>query len=342
MTAKYDFPVPTGDELKFPIKESLQKERQILVDPMSLKELCTPLSPVVTASEAMALYPPPLQPPKPKFLSISLPNSANSSPRSASSALSKKKSEENCAESPCQATNTAKKHQQLLQELQFSRSKSCGQGRACQPSDDFDLWLTKPHSMQVGHDNGSRDSSSFYKTEAIKGSPKRNNKKHMERLDDGFKCSALCLYLPGFGKAKPVKARKEELEMESVISRTVSLEKFECGSWASSAIINEIEGDDSKSCYFDLPVELIKFSANDANSPVKAAFVFDKHLKGVLKNGNTRASGIKSENASPRHVRFSTSSSSTSSHPTSPASCITPRLRKARDEFNAFLEAQSA
>lgn len=63
------------------------------------------------------------------------------------------------------------------------------------------------------------------------------------------------------------------------MSRTVSLEKLECGSWASSAICrgSEEAGGDSKHLYFDLPIELIRSSVtDDANSPVTAAFVFEK------------------------------------------------------------------
>ena len=156
-----------------------------------------------------------------------------------------------------------------------------------------------------------------------------------------FKCSAVCLFIPGFGKAKPVRPRKTEAMVmgNNVISRTVSLEKFECGSWDSSSIIADHDEDgDSMNLYFGLPLESITNLGNDAHLPVSAAFVFDnKDIKGVLKNGSTptRATGRKSHESS-RHVRFSTS------YPASPASCITPRFRKAREDFNAFLEAQSA
>ncbi|KAI4332102.1 hypothetical protein L6164_017039 [Bauhinia variegata] len=242
--------------------ESLQKEKQIVVDPMSLKE-------------ATLMQPPPLPPPKLKFLSSSLPNSANSSPR-------------------CQTRN---------------QTRNVCEGRASVPCDDFDLgWLTKRNTHR--------------------GSENPKIEKHNNVDGEGFKCSALCLYLPGFGKAKAVKERKQESVTEGInISRTVSLEKFECGSWSSSAIIREIEAAESDNSYFDLPLELIKCSADDAHSPITAAFVFDKEIKGILKNG-------RKSDASPRHVRFSVSSSA--SHPASPA-----YLRKTKEEFNAFLEAQT-
>ncbi|XP_028758552.1 uncharacterized protein LOC114717545 [Neltuma alba] len=308
------------------IKESLQKqEKQIAVDPLSLKQ------------QQVATSPPPLQPPKSKFLSISQPNSAASSPRFAS-VLSKKKFNVDSPESPPCPTESC-----------LQKSKSCGEGRACPPSDEFDLWSVIKHDTTNIHHHGS-----FTKPEAMKDSPPRSSsaitRKNIDPpppADKGFKCS--CLYIPGFGKAKLVRPKKEEshsLSIDGVISRTVSLEKFECGSWAPSPrainpVLDQVEGNDSLSSYFDLPSELIRCGAGgeDAHSPVAAAFVFDnKDIKGVLKNGTARGNGGgRKSDASPRHVRFSTPSS-----PVSPASsCVTPRLRKAREEFNAFLEAQS-
>ncbi|KAJ1407615.1 hypothetical protein SESBI_24089 [Sesbania bispinosa] len=329
-----DFPVSMMDD---PIISIMQKEKQIVVDPLSLRNSpikqgypeTTMLPTIITtcaATTTTLLHPPPLQPPKPRFLSLSLPNSANSSPRFASP-LSKKKSKGGGSPEPqCQeqeASNLTQKLQHLLQEVHLRKSKSCGEGRA----DEFDHWLSKPSAV-VEHDKWHH--GSFSKTEGVKESPK--SVKHMKTPnDDGFKCNALCLYLPGFGGGNKVKAMKTR--KECVMSRTVSLENFECGSWASAAIFHEIEGESANS-YFDLPMELIKCSsASEVYSPVAAASFSD--LKGVLKNGSSRA-GVRKSDASPRHVRFSTSS------PASPASCISPRLRKAREDFNAFLAAQSA
>lgn len=315
-------------------KKSLQKEeKQIAVDPQSLKDHFHLRRPTSSLGATTFPPPPPLQPPKSKFLSISQPNSATSSPRFAPF-VSKKKPKGD-PQSPESSSPW-----QAVQGIYLEKSKSCGEGRASAPSEEFeDLWFAKPKT------EGTRD-----------GSPKstHSHDKHMEAPENnnkGFKC---CLYLPGFGKAKPVRANKKEelnsnninIDGVSVFSRTVSLEKFECGSWAPSprAIIQAgLEAnDESVSSYFDLPSELIKCGAggsdDDAHSPVTAAFVFDKEIKGVLKNGTSRGGGGRKSDASPRHVRFSTSSS-----PASPASsCITPRLRRAREEFNAFLEAQNA
>ncbi|KAK2992433.1 hypothetical protein RJ640_022811 [Escallonia rubra] len=346
------------------IKERRQKERQISVDPISMKESENPskaLTPIITARNVRGTsLPLPLLPAKPKFLSSSLPNSASSSPQYGSAT---KKWKNQDPESPFSMVSLSSQHSVALSRLaqlresHLQRSKSCREGRACAPSDNIDLWLTKVNSNRHGskHFNSSSDENEP-KTES--GMVVRKRDKEMaDSYDEKVKCGALCLFLPGFGKGKPVRARKEEVEMSHVmfqnqmsqvmyqreishiISKRASLEKFECGSWTSSAIMNDSEEDGNQSNrYFDLPLELIRSSVNDADSPVRAAFVFDKDRKGVLKNGLSRGRSSKSHESS-RHVRFSTSSPT--SDRASPSPCITPRLRKAREDFNAFLEAQS-
>ncbi|KAF3450106.1 hypothetical protein FNV43_RR06186 [Rhamnella rubrinervis] len=369
-TCSHDSLLPTttielGPQIFINNDMSCQKEKQISVDPISLTEKSvdsTIILPPVSApkpSEALSLsLPPPLLPAKPKFLSCSLPNSANSSPRFGAAALLLKKKWSRHFESqasPRQVNGNGHLQQQEL--VHFRRSKSCGEGRALAPSNvDFDLWElnnNKPnnasdhHYSMINKSNNNRYIDvSFSKTDhqTKKVVYNNHNNNSISDSDDGFKCGALCLFLPGFGKAKPVRARKEEaVVVENIgISRTVSLEKFECGSWASSAI--NAEDGDSMNLYFDLPLELMRTGVNDAHSPVSCAFVFDKDRKGVLKNSSTRPSVSappRKSHESPRHVRFSVSSSPTS-YPASPATCITPRLRKAREDFNAFLEAQSA
>ncbi|KAL7210962.1 hypothetical protein ACSBR2_013945 [Camellia fascicularis] len=336
--------------------ESLQQERQISVDPISLIQsayprLELPPPPVITTPKVTRmLLPPPLLPAKAKF-SISLPGSTTSSPRL--SLLKKKWKNPVQLSSPLAFDPLSPQHSVALtrlahlQEKHLRKSKSCGEGRATAPSDDFHLWSSKVNGDEHGN-----------KHEAKTDDEHKSGKTMAKPYHEEFKCGALCLFLPGFGRGKPVRPRKEvekeingspstrdsrhsvKKEVAQVISRTVSLEKFECGSWTSSAIVMDKEEEgDSLNHFFDLPLELIRTSANDADSPVAAAFVFDKdHRKGVLKtSGASRVTGRKSHDSS-RHVRFSTSSPG--SHPTSPTSCITPRLRKARDDFNAFLEAQ--
>ncbi|BAT80234.1 hypothetical protein LR48_Vigan468s005600 [Vigna angularis] len=331
-----DFLVREIEKLKNSIMESLQDEKQIMVDPLSLKdsptkqgylETTTMLPTIITTSSSIILHPPPLQPPKPRFLSRSLPNSATSSPRFAS----KKKPKGESPESQCQAGNLTHKLQHFPEKVHLKKSNSFGEATAHAPSDEFDHWLSKLSALE--HDKWYHDN--FFKTEVLKDSPKSVKLKHVKTPDDGFKCSALCLYLPGFGagKEKLVKTKREEsYKGGKTMSRAVSLENFECGSWSSAAIPNEIEGDCTNS-YFDLPIELIKCGSSEVYSPIASPFVLERDLKGILKNGSCRGSVRKSD-ASPRHVRFSTSSAS---QPSSPVTCISPRLRKAREDFNAFL-----
>ncbi|KAJ6695157.1 YCF3-INTERACTING PROTEIN 1 CHLOROPLASTIC [Salix koriyanagi] len=322
-------------------KESMRKENQISVDPVSLRESSRGeasfnfmLPPVSTAPAPDLL--PPAMPAKSQLIAGSLPSSACSSPRFSFTMLKKKSKNESQA-SRFQIDNLVGRHSLAhpplasQQETHMRRSKSCGEGRTAAPAEELNLWFPRPNAGKS--DDGPHG---HFKTEARKDNMAGAN---MDPIDDRFKCGALCLYLPGFAKGKPVRPKKEARgDLGNVISRTVSVERFECGSWASSAIINDYE-DDFKTLFFDLPLEFIQTSANDANSPVAAAFVFDKDRKRVLKSCSTRAEPRKSYEFS-RHVRFSTSSPT--SHPTSPTSCITPRLLKAREEFNVFLEAQSA
>ncbi|KAL3833837.1 hypothetical protein ACJIZ3_008573 [Penstemon smallii] len=330
--------------------ESYSSERQISVDPISLRQESTKLR-------------------SNSFLSCSFPNPGCSSPLfdlTVSPKL-KKKSKNHQGRAPVMARqhSVAINNLERLRETHIQRSKSCGEGRLTQPSVDFDLWPPVKNENQEQREEGK---VMFHK--------KGSNIQRESSYEEKFKCGAMCLFLPGFGKGKPVRAPsireesiREELRPESenkmgrvdiMVSQRVSLEKFECGSWRSSAVINneDQDGDVASSLFFDLPVELIRCSnVNDTESPVTTAFLFDNnkdHLrqppKGVLKNtasnvNNNTTSGLpnrKSQDSpnSSRHVRFSTSSPTKC--PTSPTSCITPRLRQARDDFNAFLEAQSA
>ncbi|KAK8275040.1 hypothetical protein V6Z11_D10G112100 [Gossypium hirsutum] len=144
---------------------------------------------------------------------------------------------------------------------------------------------------------------------------------HGQANDDGcrnsinFKCSGLCLFLPGLGKAKAVRPRMRDtfgIENDHVTSTRVSLEKFECGSWASSTLIpdhhEDVDGDCVMNHYFDMPLELIQNLGNDAHLPVSAAFVFhNKAIKAFSKYDSTptAATGRKSYDSA-HGFRFST------------------------------------
>ncbi|XP_027183786.1 uncharacterized protein LOC113782074 [Coffea eugenioides] len=331
--------------------ESMGSEKHISVDPFSLRESAN--------SKLMIPVLPPLHPPtKPKFLSYSLPNSASSSPKF-STMLPKKKSK-NLNQVASLSVNPffhrdsiALTNLERLRASHLRRSKSCGEGRTSAPPEDFDLkWVAKSNSVK--HDHQSNNKNYMYTAEPnLEHKKSYSAEKATDSVDENFKCGALCLFLPGFGKgAKPVRARKEEpAEMVHIqgpenlallVSKRVSLEKFECGSWRSSAILDDAESQkDASNLFYDLPLEMIRCSASDTDSPVTAAFVFDKDRKGVLKKNSSRTASKKSPDSS-RHVRFSTSSPT--SYPASPTSCVTDdvRLHKAREDLNSFLEAQTA
>lgn len=180
--------------------------------------------------------------------------------------------------------------------------------------------------------------------------------------EEDFKCNAFCLSLPGFGKNKPVRSSSKRQDLMgkkmirassftgSTVSVRASLEKFECGSWASTTALIQ----DNGRLFFDFPMEMTKCNSRggnggrDVQEPVTSGFLFDREtetlaLRSVLKTRSTRDHRRSAETSPQRRVRFSTSSSSASvSCPTSPRTCITPRLRKARDDFNTFLTAQNA
>ncbi|KFK28639.1 hypothetical protein AALP_AA7G025600 [Arabis alpina] len=383
----HDFEVlGRGDEPKILIKKtSMQSdsERRISVDPKSLLsrngsfDMITSRPRDIDEEDVdVALSFQPLdQQVRSKFGSCSLPNSAATSPRNSSVHSWKNRTTEQVLDL------------MLVQDAAtaFRRSKSCGEGRSFTPSLDFDMLLHK--SRQGNHHNNhhndhlgfsssnskslshksSGHNSFFSKTDSNKSNRSNSNtaqSKNINSFEDGFKCSALCLYLPGFSKGKPIRssrkgdssytrtttmtsshsmARTASIRDTTVLSARASMERFECGSWTSSAMIYD-DNADLGGHFFDLPSELIKGGAggNDQDDPVSAAFVFDKEpnldkeIKGVLKT-----SGSKSRRSmeSPRHVRFSTSSPV--SYPTSPTHSITPRLLQATEDFSSFLEAQA-
>lgn len=279
------------------------REKHILVDAASMKE-SGKLQHIVTSPKDYGMPPLPLPPGKSSFLSYSLPGSTASSPKF-STAVPNKKPQSHALNPLARQQTQALNHSQS--------SKSSGEGKISALHDGLDRSLSNADS---------RRGSNPWRTET------RND-------PSKFRCGAMCLYFPGFGKAKPVRSTKEEPEMVNVISRTVSLEKFECASWTSSAIIHDNEGGNS-SKFFDLPLELIQCSDNDKHLPVRAAFVFEKERKGT-KNSSTKRISRKSHEQSSQ-VRVS-SSFRAPHHSTVTSPCISPRLQKARDDFNAFLKA---
>ncbi|KAK7329399.1 hypothetical protein VNO77_23566 [Canavalia gladiata] len=135
-------------------------------------------------------------------------------------------------ESPSKVSNLTHKKQHL-QWRSMSLSKKQG---------------TTTHQVEQEHEN--RHQGSFSK-------------------DSGKKVNALCMCVPGFGKPKPVKARKGGIQMmDPVMSSTFSLENFELkpGITQGKGITvqeNDYE-DNSISSYFDLPSIVLKCSGDGA------------------------------------------------------------------------------
>ncbi|CAN6825918.1 unnamed protein product [Brassica oleracea] len=370
----HDFEVlGRGDEPKILIKKTSMhsdSERRISVDPKSLLSRNGSLDMISSRPkdiDDLALSQPLDHQDKTKFMSCSLPNSVAMSPRHSTSHNWKDRTTEQVLDL------------MLVQDAAaaFRRSKSCGEGCACQPPLDVDMMVHKSRNGHHHHHDfsssnaktlsqkSSGNNSFFSKTDSNKSNINTANPKSINTFEDRFKCIALCLYLPGFSKGKPIRssrkgdssytrtttmtsnqsmARTVSIRDTTVLSARASLERFECGSWTSSAMIYE-DSADLGGHFFDLPSELIKGGpgGNDQDDPVSAAFVFDKEpnlekeIKGVLKTSGSKSR--RSMESPPLHVRFSTSSPV--SYPTSPTHAITPRLLQATVGFSGFMEAQT-
>ncbi|CAM0910216.1 unnamed protein product [Alopecurus aequalis] len=346
---------------KSPASPSMDNERQIPVDPVSLRQLGmvadpdSPLSAPSVFTELVA-HSSPLLPPlrRPTFVGASVPCSASSSPVHSAEA----KREEPSLATVTAMRSLARQHSAALAHYvtspsaaptTLSRSASRAEGRSMAPHDD-----------EYPHDESDADA------------------------EQSFKCGVLCMFIPGFTKKKPgspsaatvvssIQRQQSGARRRSSVSRMASMERFECGSWSpppqptSASVVAPHEDTDFAmevpkiSCAddTDLPVKMafvfdgeargvLKKSASESRlpesaAPVKMTFVFDGEPKGILKKSASASlrpdSAPRMSSASQRHVRFSTAAPPASC-PTSP--CITPRLAMARAEFNAFLEAQSA
>ncbi|KAL9660633.1 hypothetical protein QQ045_025450 [Rhodiola kirilowii] len=227
------------------------------------------------------------------MLSFSVPNTTTSSPSQKSN---KGKSNWNRTRPPsgttCILPDTDSTQSKGGCSFQLARSKSCGEGRASTPSvDDSHL----PHVTTRASSNTT---------------PKRLSSN--QGFTCG---GALCVFFPSFSKAKadktPVINEVEAAsgaagvgpaaditaqEIDNFLSKRVSMAKFEWGSRSSSAAIickddkeneseltqspdyyteQEDQEDDALNLYFDLPLELMRCTADD--SPEKAAFIFNSY-----------------------------------------------------------------
>ncbi|KAF1881517.1 hypothetical protein Lal_00021496 [Lupinus albus] len=182
--------------------------------------------------------------------------------------------------SPTKDSNlTYKNHH--LQRSSMSLSRSQGR-RTHETLDEFDFMNVSSSVEQGEHDN--KHQRNFSKTQAIikdGPNPKGSSKGKYDR--DGFKCMALCMYLPGFGHSgkKQVKARKTETKImhhhvDPIMSSTLSFENFD----HISGITNEKNEDESISSYFELPIsQMVKYNGEGAQVPVRGTFHLDKDIK---------------------------------------------------------------
>ncbi|KAG8078202.1 hypothetical protein GUJ93_ZPchr0007g3797 [Zizania palustris] len=101
---------------------------------------------------------------------------------------------------------------------------------------------------------------------------------------DGFWCGALCLPLPGLSRRRPMQQQQSMSLSEpgaraSVASKGASMERFKYSSSSSGIVLESASGEEEEeqepSAYFDLPLELLRSSSVDTESPVTAAFLFD-------------------------------------------------------------------
>ncbi|KAL9234963.1 hypothetical protein vseg_009771 [Gypsophila vaccaria] len=275
-------------------KDFSQNERQISVDPISLQEsktvrqasfrLVSP--PTVTPNNGPGFSPPVPSPPSTlNFVSSSVHSSASSSPQSTSRIKkiwkgqndhNKSSSRRNRSGSQSTVDDT---HLVMLDTNQ-RKSQSFGEGgRSSTHTDDFNLGLGKSHTNKPRGGRVQSKPPLGPSGEDRLSHMKKSKSKDQGYPEDGFKCGKLCLFLPK-GKGKPVRsisgASSAHVSIPSdaqAISRNASMERFECGSWTSS--LHEDDSGDTANLFFDLPMEMLRCSVSDMQSPVTAAFVFD-------------------------------------------------------------------
>ncbi|PUZ54380.1 hypothetical protein GQ55_5G127200 [Panicum hallii var. hallii] len=109
---------------------------------------------------------------------------------------------------------------------------------------------------------------------------------------DGFWCGVLCMHLPGLSRRRSMQ-QQQSMSLSEADTRastagpggarasTASMERFKYSSSSSGIVFEradkeeEQEMEEEVSAYFDLPLELLRISSVDTESPVTAAFVFD-------------------------------------------------------------------
>jgi len=94
---------------------------------------------------------------------------------------------------------------------------------------------------------------------------------------DGFWCGVLCMHLPGLSRRRSMQQQQSMSLSEPDTTRASTAGPG--GARASTSSMEKSKEDDEQeeevSAYFDLPLELLRISSVDTESPVTAAFVFD-------------------------------------------------------------------
>jgi len=103
------------------------------------------------------------------------------------------------------------------------------------------------------------------------------------------------MHLPGLSRRRPMQMQQQQSmslseadtrastagpagDRSSTVSKAASMERFKYSSSSSGTMFERTdagEEEEEVSAYFDLPLELLRISSVDTESPVTAAFVFD-------------------------------------------------------------------
>ncbi|XP_066309843.1 uncharacterized protein [Miscanthus floridulus] len=160
--------------------------------------------------------------------------------------------------------------------------------------------LTLPGAMN------QQDASSFKREGFRSGSPFTDLSSNASSINyrkarqdkiggDGFWCGVLCMHLPGLSRRRPMHMQQQQSmslseadtrastagpagDRLSTVSKAASMERFKYSSSSSGTMFERTdagEEEEEVSAYFDLPLELLRISSVDTESPVTAAFVFD-------------------------------------------------------------------
>ena len=143
---------------------------------------------------------------------------------------------------------------------------------------------------------GFRSGSSFIDLSSNASSINYRKARQGKIGGDGFWCGVLCMHLPGLSRRRPMQMQQQQSmslseaddtrastagpagDRSSTVSKAASMERFKYSASSSGTVFERPdagEEEEEVSAYFDLPLELLRISSVDTESPVTAAFVFD-------------------------------------------------------------------